>query len=114
MRCLLRENRKREKKTELTGFFLIGRWAFLLRFRYGETSERLPRRSFRRRRVGRFLHARKIDIFTPAPALTPARNRASRFRARATKSGPDWHIAAGKINDRKENCSGARSRRAVR
>src|SRR5205085_1771254 len=33
----------------------LGCWMFLLRVRYGETGERLPRRSFRRRRVGRFL-----------------------------------------------------------
>jgi len=39
----------------LTSTLDVGRWAFLLRFRYGETSERLPRRSLRRRRVGRFL-----------------------------------------------------------
>src|SRR5438477_7265678 len=35
--------------------FGVGCWTFLLRVRYGETGERLPRRSFRRRRVGRFL-----------------------------------------------------------
>src|SRR5207249_10748862 len=50
----------------------VRRSAFLLRFSYGETNERLPRRSLRRRRVGRL------------PKESRSRSRArARARARA-------------------------------
>ena len=48
----------RSSEIALIADFDVGRWAFLLRPAQrgdGETGERLPRRSFRRRRVGRLL-----------------------------------------------------------
>ena len=67
--------------------FLIERWTLNVPLRYGETSERLPRRSFRRRRVGRFSDVQKIDICSDLRAPARARNRARFLRARATKIG---------------------------
>src|SRR6266550_817081 len=63
--------------------FCIGNWTFLLRFCYGETSERLPRRSPRRRRVGRLLQ--NVPFNLPYVSLNTTRHERRSPRRRSLR-----------------------------